>query len=220
MPAKYFHRRRYHAVYSNPEVFYETLKQQLASEGLRKAGVQMGLGLTFKETKGNALGSVKALPRRGTLEVLISTVNRRASFSMIFLGLILIAPYILVVGVLTKLQIIPDPNLQPIPVLVLIIAYASLFLIVVYESVIGFFPGTRRLRRILMSACDRAVEKLGGKPADNFTMVTKWVKTNRLSAKEWRVWKKIAWQWLWRPWPDMITEEEFLKETGAPTSAS
>ncbi len=170
------------------------------------------MGLTFARPRSNLWGSVVGRFRRGGLEVLVSTSNRRITTLAVILIFGVMVPYFVLIATLSALRILPDPNREPFLFLVLGFGYAALIIVLGYEIVMGVFPATRILQRIMMLACDRAAVRLGGEPTGRFRMVIEFVKTSKVSIWEWRIWKRRAWQWLWRPWPDMITEEEFLKE--------
>ncbi len=108
--------------------FYRALEAESLNLGLTKVGVQMGLGLTFARPNSSFWGTIKANVKRGGLEVLVSTVNRKTNMLMLAMGLYLFIPFVVFLAFLTRLQILPDPKQQPLPFLIPGFVYAALFL--------------------------------------------------------------------------------------------
>ncbi len=209
----YFYEKRYRGLGSDVKVFYDVIEEELGRDSLVKVGTQMGLGPTFAKPGSTLWGGIRVNRRGGNMEVLVSTINRRIAKRAMLLGVGLLVPYFGFLGLLTTLHVLPDPKSQPVPVLALVFGYAVVIIVLGYEWAIGLFPATRTLQKVLMRACDQAALKLGAEPIGKFALATKWVKVRRVSLWEWRIWKKEVWRPFWQPWPDMITEEEFLKQT-------
>ena len=86
------------------------------------------------------------------------------------------------------------------------VAFAILVIVLGYEIALGIFPASRRIQGILMNACDSVCDGLGAEPTAKFRSVLKYPQMNRPTNRELRFWK-------WRPWPEMITEEELIAES-------
>lgn len=179
------------------------MEAELSRLGFVKVGIQMGLGPTFRRPHGSTLGSVKVkVTRENILEALVSTNSPRIAKIGTILAFFGFVPYLAALGLVWRFSRL----INELEFVLLLFGYAVVVIVLGYEYVIGIFPGTRRLQRTLMLTCDLVAGKLGVDSAGKFTLVTKYPQVNRLSALEWRIWK-------WRPWPDMIAEEEFLKQT-------
>ncbi len=182
--------------------FYRAVEAYLLGRGLAKIGYQIGYGPTFKDPNAQALGSIKTKIHGSTLEAFVGTFNRKAMNLFVRMLLLVMVPYLLLIAELSNLNIISIALF-----LVLAFGYAAVGLILAYEGVYGMFPSTRRLQKLLMQTCDHVAVELGMRHVDKFTVV--W-QGDRL----WRKGRLLAYTRpllsLRAPFPEMVTEEEFL----------
>ena len=140
------------------------------------------------------LGLVKGKPTKDGVTIEISTLRKSVNAYMILTTTLTFA-LLLLIAYLGKNGIVPVTS----SLIVFTVAASGIFVTLAYESMMGVFPGTRRMRKEVMKASDKLISSRGDTATTQWNMVSQSVKIKKTS-------------WTLKSGPDTVDPPEFTNE--------